>query len=177
MKRMAKRAGGVMRSVLSEDLPRHKVSELTRGRRELFDEAANGGVVLDASGGRPDLVIAPRSEWSRLQSLVAAGRGLADLLSDLSVIVAGKPLIEPRVSWISALDPDDIPQFAADVAQAFRLALETNNPEPLRQSLYAWKSTAEYALWGPHRELEKPNWDAVVRILRPADEADLSTGA
>jgi hypothetical protein len=171
MKRMGKRAAGLTSNLL-DDLPRHKVSELTRGRRELFDEAVSGGVVLDASGGRPDLVIAPKAEWSRLHSLVAAGRGLADLLSDLASIAADKPLREPRVSWISALDPEDIPTFAAEVAQGFRLALETDNPEPLRRSLYAWKSTAEYAMSGPHRQLEKTNWDAVVRIMRPADEDD-----
>jgi hypothetical protein len=172
MKHMSKRAGVLMSPDLIEDLPRHKVSELTRGRRDLFDEAVNGGVVLDASGGRPDLVIAPRSEWSRLHNLVAAGRGLADLLSDLASILAGKPLVEPRVSWISALDPEDVPQFAAEVAQSFRLALETSNPEPLRRALYAWRSTAEYVLSGPHQRLEKPDWDAVVRLMRPADEDD-----
>jgi hypothetical protein len=75
-----------------------------------------------------------------------------------------------RPPWIFALDPQDIPQFAAEVAHGFRLTLETNNAEPLRRSLYAWKSTVEYALSGPHRELEKPDWDAVVRIMRPADE-------
>jgi hypothetical protein len=84
--------------------------------------------------------------------------------------VTGKSPIEPRASWTSALDPEDIPKFAAEVAQGLRLALETNNPEPLRRSLWAWKSTAVYALTGPHRELEKPDWDAVVRIMRPADE-------
>jgi hypothetical protein len=169
---MSKPARRLMSPDLLNDLTRHKVSELTRGRRELFDEAASGGVVLDASGGRPDLVMAPKSEWSRLHNLVAAGRGLADLLSDLATIVADKPLIEPRVSWISALDPEDIPKFAAEVAQGFRLSLETNNPEPLRRSLFAWKSTAEYALSGPHRELEKPDWDAVIRLMRPSDEDD-----
>jgi hypothetical protein len=46
-----------------------------------------------------------------------------------------------RPPWIFALDPQDIPQFAA-----------------------------EYALSGPHRKLEKPDWDAVMRIVRPADE-------
>lgn len=172
MGRMRKRAAAVITTELFEDLPRHKVSELTRGRRELFDEAVTRGVVLDASGGRPDLVIAPRSEWSRLRNLVAAGRGLADLLSDLATIVADKPLTEPRVSWISAIDPEDIPQFAAEVAQSFRLAVETNNPEPLRRTLHAWKSTAEYFLSGPHRELENPDWDAVVHIMRPLDEDD-----
>ena len=170
MKRMSKRPGVPMSQDVLDDLPRHKVSELTRGRRDLFDEAVRRGVVLDASGGRPDLVIATKSEWSRLHNLVAAGRGLADLLSDLAIIVADKPLVEPRVAWLSALDPEDIPKFATEVAQGFRLALETNNPEPLRRSLYAWKSTAEYALSGPHRELENPDWDAVVRIMRPADE-------
>lgn len=172
MKGMSKRAGVVMNQDRLDDLPRHKVSELTRGRRELFDEAVSGGVVLDASGGRPDLVIAPKSEWSRLHNLVAAGRGLADLLSDLASIAADQPLVEPRVPWISSLDLEDIPKFAAEVAQGFRLALETNNPEPLRRSLYAWKSTAEYARSGPHRELEKPDWDAVMRLMRPADGDD-----
>jgi len=172
MGRMSKRAGVPTSRDLIDDLPRHKVSELTRGRREPFDQAAAGGVILDASGGRPDLVIAPRSEWDRLHDLVAAGRGLADLLTDLASIAADKPLVEPRVSWISALDPEDIPKFAAEVAQSFRLAMETNNPDPLRRSLHAWKSTAEYALSGPHRELEQPDWDAVVRIMRPADEGD-----
>jgi hypothetical protein len=169
---MGKRANVLMNLDLLDELPRHKVSELTRGRRDLFDEAASGGVVLDASGGRPDLVIAPKSEWSRLHNLVAAGRSLADLLSDLASIAADKPLVAPRVSWISALDPEDIPSFAAEVAQGFRLALETNNPEPLRRTLYAWKSTAEYALSGRHRALQNPDWDAVVRIIRPADEDD-----
>jgi hypothetical protein len=172
MKRMRKRTGRLMSPDLIDDLPRHKVSELTRGRRELFDEAVSGGVVLDASGGRPDLVIAPKSEWSRLNNLAAAGRGIADLLSDLATIAADQPLLEPRVAWISALDPEDIPRFAAEVAQGFRLALETNNPEALRRSLFAWKSTAEYALSGPHRDLEHPDWDAVVSIMRPADEDD-----
>lgn len=171
MKRMSKRAGVLIGQEV-DALPRHKVSELTRGRRELFEEAAAHGVVLDASGGRPDLVIAPKSEWSRLKNLAAAGRGLADLLSDLAIIVADKPLVEPRVAWISALDPEDIPKFAAEVAQGFRLAVETNNPEPLRRSLYAWKSTAEYILSGTHRELESPDWNAVVRLMRPADEDD-----
>lgn len=60
--------------------------------------------------------------------------------------------------------------MAAEVAQGLRLALETNNPEVLRRSLYAWKSTAAYAMSGPHRELENPDWEAVVRIMRPADE-------
>lgn len=73
----------------------------------------------------------------------------------------------PALPWISALDPEDIPKFAADVAESYRLALETDNPEPLRNSLYAWKSTADYAQSGPHRGLEKPDWDAVVRIMRP----------
>ena len=172
MKRMSKRVGTLRRPDLVDDLPRHKVSELTRGRRDLFDEAVSRGIVLDASAGRPDLVIAPKSEWIRLQNLVAAGWGLADLLSDLATIVADKPLVEPRISWISALDPEDIPKFAAEVAQGFRLAMETDNPEPLRRTLHAWKSTAEYALSGPHHELEKPDWDAVVGIMRPTNEDD-----
>jgi len=89
----------------------------------------SSGVVLDASGGRPDPVIAAKSEWTRLHNLVAAGRGLADLLSDLATIVADKPLVEPRVSWISALD----------------------------------------AL-GPASRARETGLDAVVRIMRPADE-------
>ncbi len=84
--------------------------------------------------------------------------------------MTNKSPIEPPVSWISALDREDIPKLAAEVAQGLRLALGTNNPEPLRRSLHAWKSTADYAVAGPHRELEKPDWDAVVRIMRPADD-------
>ena len=78
--------------------------------------------------------------------------------------------IEPRGSWISALDPEDIPKLAAEVAQGLRLALGTKNPEPLRRSIHAWKATADYAVSGPHRELQKPDWDAVLRIMRPADD-------
>lgn len=84
--------------------------------------------------------------------------------------MTNKSPIEPPVSWISSIDPEDIPKLAAEVAQGLRLALGTNNPEPLRRSLQAWKSTADYAVSGPHRELEKPDWDAVVRIMRPADD-------
>jgi hypothetical protein len=78
--------------------------------------------------------------------------------------------IQPRLAWISALGIEDIPTFAKEVAEGFWLALETHNPEPLRRTLYAWRSTADYAMSGPHRELEKPDWDVVVRITRPADE-------
>src|ERR1700694_691193 len=106
MKRMTKPAGVLMSRDLVDDLPRHKVSELTRGRREPFDQAAAGGVILDASGGRPDLVIAPKSEWLRLQNLVAAGRGLADLLSDLASIAADKPLCASRGAWVFAPGPE-----------------------------------------------------------------------
>jgi hypothetical protein len=87
-----------------------------------------------------------------------------------AIILTNKSTIEPWVSWISALDPEDIPMLAAEIAQGLRLALGTNNPQSLRRSLHAWKSTANYAVSGPHRELKKPDWDALVRIMRPADD-------
>jgi hypothetical protein len=148
---------------------RHTSSDLNRRGAKVLDDAAQGGVVLDATANRPELVLVPATEWTRLHDLATAGRIVADALTDVAMILAGEPLTEPRIPWLSALDRNDLRQFVTEVAAAARLSMETDNAEPLHRALYAWKSTAEYELAGAPLSHEV-DWDAVVRLSRPAAE-------
>lgn len=155
------------------DLPRHKASDLNRHAGEVLDEAAKrGGVIVSATAERPDLIVAPWAEWRRLSDLASLARALADILSDLNDLTAGKQPLEPRVPWILALDQADLRAFASELAATARLSMETSNPEPLTQALYAWKSTAEFRLAGDHRALQAPNWDRVIELVRPSNKED-----
>ncbi len=136
----------------------------------MLDDAAKGGVVLDATPNRPELVLIPSAEWTRLHDLATAGRIVADALTDVAAIMAGGPLTEPRIPWLVALHRDDLRAFAAEVAAAARVSMETDNAEPLHAALYAWKSTAEYELAGAPLS-HTVDWDAVVRLGRPVAEA------
>ncbi len=148
---------------------RHTSSDLNRRGAKVLDDAAEGGVVLDATASRPELVLIPATEWVRLHDLAMAGRVVADALSDVAMILVGAPLTEPRIPWLSALDRDDLREFATEVAAAARLSMETDNADPLHKVLYAWKSTAEYELAGAPLS-DEVDWDAVVRLSRPAAE-------
>jgi hypothetical protein len=148
---------------------RHTSSDLNRHGAKVLDDAAQGGVVLDATANRPELVLIPATEWTRMHDLATAGRIVADALTDVAMILAGEPVREPRIAWLSALDRDDLRAFATEVAAAARLSMETDNAEPLHNALHAWKSTAEYELAGAPLSHEV-NWDAVVLLSRPAAE-------
>ncbi len=154
-------------------LPRRKAFELNRHPGKVLDEAAqSGGVIVAATAHRPEMVVAPESQWRRLSDMAMLGRVLADVLSDLADLFAGRRPSAPRVAWISGLDPDDLPLLARELAAAASLSMETSNPEPLKQTLYAWKSTAEFALAGAQQALDNPDWDSVVELVRPAEKAD-----
>ncbi len=154
-------------------LPRHKASDLNRHAGEVLDEAAQrGGVIVSATAERPEMILAPRSEWRRLSDLAVLARLLADILSDLNDLIAGRQPVAPRVPWVGALDPADLRGFASELAATARLSMETSDPEPLRQALYAWKSTAEFRLAGDHRALQHPNWDRVIELVRPGNKED-----
>jgi hypothetical protein len=148
---------------------RHTSSELNRRGGKVLDDAADGGVVLEATANRPELVLIPATEWARLHDLATAGRVVADALTDVARILAGEPSAEPRIPWLPALDRDDLRAFAIEVAAAARLSMETDNAEPLRNAIYAWKSSAEYELAGAPLSHEV-DWDAVVLLTRPAAE-------
>lgn len=149
---------------------RHKSTDLNRRGAKVLDDALEGGVVLDATASRPELVLIPATEWSRLLDLAAAGRVVADALSDVATILAGASLIDPRIPWLAALDPTDLRTFATELAAAARLSMETDNAEPMHRVLYAWKSTAEYELAGAPLS-HAVDWDEVVALSRPAPEA------
>lgn len=104
-----------------------------------------------------------------LQDLAAVWRLVADALTDVAMILTGNPSAQPRIAWLAALDRNDLRDFALEFAAAARLSMDTENPEPLRQSLHAWKSAAEYELAGAPLSHEV-DWDAVVRLSRPAAE-------
>jgi hypothetical protein len=149
---------------------RHKSTDLNRRGAKVLDDAVQGGVVLDATASRPELVVIVATEWTRLLDLAAAGRVVADALTDVATILGGAPLTEPRIPWLAALDPTDLRVFAAELAAAARLSMETDNPEPMHRVLYAWKSTAEYELAGAPLS-HAVDWDDVVQLSRPvADE-------
>lgn len=137
----------------------------------VLDEAAERGVLFDATPSRPELVMLPSAEWERLYDLAALGRVVADALTDVTTLMGGERPNAPRIPWLSVLDDDDLRLFAQEFAAAARLAMETNRPEPVHEVLSAWKATAEYALSG--RRLSEPiDWPAVVRITRPDDAPD-----
>jgi hypothetical protein len=148
---------------------RHKSSDLNRRGASVLDEAAEGGVVLDATASRPELVLIPATEWNRLHDLATAGRIVTDALTDVAAILVGEPLAEPRIPWLVALSRDDLRAFVAEVAAAARLSMEMDNAAPLHDALYAWRSTAEYELAGAPLSHEI-DWDAVVPLARPAAE-------
>jgi hypothetical protein len=135
----------------------------------VLDDAAESGVLLDATPNRPELVLIPATEWTRLHDLATAGRIVADALTDVASILAGTPMAEPRIAWLAALDPADLGEFAREVAAAARLSMETDNAEPLHRALHAWKSTAEYEVAGTPLSHEI-DWDSVVRLSRPSAE-------
>ena len=146
---------------------RHRVSELNRGGAEVFDEAAAKGVLLAATGGRPELVMLQSSEWARLQSLREAAWLVADAIADANALLRGQP-IKPNISWLAALEAPELEEFVEDVTRAGRLARDLDNAEPLRSTLHRWRSTAEYVLAGSPLS-PSIDWEAVLALARPED--------
>ncbi|MDE3074535.1 MAG: hypothetical protein KGJ86_03825 [Chloroflexota bacterium] len=151
-------------SAVLPKLPRHKATELNRAHAKVLDEAAETGVILDATGGRPELVVAPAAEWERLLGLIQAG-GVA--MAALRYAVAGE--VEAGsldIPWLSALDRDDRKEFLDELSRTLSLAIGTSNPQLVFALLKGWKATAEYILAGA--PLSGPiEWDEVVRVARP----------
>jgi hypothetical protein len=145
-------------------LPRHKATELNRGHAKVLDEAAETGVILDATANRPELVVAPTSEWERLLGLVQASSIAA---AALRYATSGEADPDPfEIPWLTALDEDDRQEFLEDLSRTMSLAISTSNPDLIFTMLKGWKATAEYLLAG--KPLSGPiNWSEVVRIARP----------
>ena len=149
-------------------LPRHKATELNRAHARVLDEAAATGVILDASGDRPELIVAPASEWERLLGLVQASGVAAAVLRYATSGEAGAGPLD--VPWLSALDEDDRREFFEEFSRTLALAISSNDPEAIFTFLKGWKATAEYVLAG--EPLSGPiDWTEVVRIARPQANA------
>ncbi|MHB8620460.1 MAG: hypothetical protein ACYDAG_12950 [Chloroflexota bacterium] len=145
-------------------LPRHKATELNRGHAKVLDEAAETGIILDATGDRPELVMAPASEWERLLGLIQVS---AVAVAALRYATSGEAGAGPvDIPWLAILDGDDRGEFFDELSRTLSLAVSTNRPELVFALLKGWKATAEYVLAG--KPLSGPiNWDEVVRIARP----------
>lgn len=155
--------------MITEPLPRHRVSELNRGGARIFDTAAEGGVLLDSTGSRPELVMVPADEWYRLRSLNEAAWIVAGAVADGEALLRGEK-VEPRLAWLRVLPREDLRDFLDDLAAAADLARDLENPEPVRQTLHRWRSTVEYMLAG--EPASKPiDWGEVVALPRPEGDA------
>lgn len=149
-------------------LPRHKATELNRGHAKVLDEAAETGVILGATGGRPELIVAAASEWERLLGLIQAGGVAVAALRYLTSNEAVAGSID--IPWLSVLEDEDRKEFFEDLGRTLSLALSTSKPEIVFTLLKGWKATAEYVMAGkpPSGRID---WDEVVSVVRPRTDA------
>jgi hypothetical protein len=141
---------------------------VNRRHAKVLDEAAETGIILDATGDRPQLIVAASSEWERLLGLIQAGGVAAAALRYMTANEAVTGSIE--IPWLSVLDDEDRKEFFEDLSRTLSLALSTSTPDLVFTLLKAWKAAAEYAMAG--QPLSGPiNWDEVVRIARPQTDA------
>src|SRR5438552_12706460 len=95
-------------------LPSHRVKDLNRGGKEVFDQAANTGVRLASTATRPELVMISVSELTRQLDLVRLGQLAAEVLGDLAPMFQGQRPTSPHLAWLSVFDKGELRAFAAD---------------------------------------------------------------
>lgn len=160
-----------METLTIDELARHQVSELTRGRKEIYEEAAEQGVVFDAAKDRPELVMMALPNLRRYMAMNQLALIAGNVLGDLAPLIAGKRPTSWHVAWLELFDDDDLRAFVGEFAQAMRLAMEMVDPTPAFRVLHRWKSTAEYDLAGAPLSGEL-DWAHMIGLDRPvADEA------
>lgn len=119
-----------------------QVSDLAGARRrEFLDAAKHDGASLRDTDGSVLVMLAAR----RVAALSEASSAAVQLFAAEAALTSSEPVTPASLgalAWLAEFDDDDRREALAEIRDAVALAVAHADPEPLRETLHAWQTTA-----------------------------------
>jgi hypothetical protein len=145
-------------------------SDLNRSYRAILDLARKDRARVRDTDGLSILVI-PEERVSALEEVNDATASFLVLEDVVGHSESHKPTLNEfgPWPWLRFLDPDDLTEFVVELRGSLVLAVREQSSTPLRETLQAWRDTAE-ALSDPARRailLGGSGGDDFIEVSRP----------
>lgn len=119
-----------------------QVSDLAGARRrEFLDEAKQACASLRDTDGSVLVMLAAR-RIAALREAAAIATQLFAVEAVLARTDAPTPLELGGLAWLAEFDADDRAEALTEIRNALALTVAAEDPEPLREALHAWATTA-----------------------------------